>query len=213
MLQRIRDGLHVGVRHSRPRAVRKHEGRDYMGYAMRTDRYRYVEWLDARSGEISARELYDHANDAAENENIAQRPEHSALLDQLSAELWRTLPRPTLPFPFARPAAPPTAAVPLEARPALAWQSADKPLPSSRPAGEYVSVTFLNTRSDSAELIWLGADGSRKTYATLKQNHTFSIRTRPGAVWLVRDAKEQTLGYFVVEPKSGNTAKAVIPKS
>ena len=47
---------------------RKHEGRDYMGYAMRTDRYRYVEWLDAVSGDVVFWELYDHQNDTAENE-------------------------------------------------------------------------------------------------------------------------------------------------
>jgi arylsulfatase A-like enzyme len=192
---------------------RKLDGRDYMGYAMRTERYRYVEWLDAMSGEVTDRELYDHANDAAENENIAARPEHTALLDQLSAQLWRTLPRPKLPFPFAQPAA--AAApemVPVSARPVLAWHAADKTPPPSRPAGQYVSVTFLNSRPDVAELIWVGADESRRTYANLKQNETFSIRTRPGAVWLVRDAKQQPLGHFVVEAKPGNIANAVIPK-
>jgi iduronate 2-sulfatase len=79
---------------------RKHEGREYMGYAMRTERYRYIEWLEKTSGKVAARELYDHESDADENENIADKPEHGGLLKALSAQLWKTLPRPTnLPTP------------------------------------------------------------------------------------------------------------------
>jgi iduronate 2-sulfatase len=84
---------------------RKHQGRDYMGYAMHTERYRYVEWLDAKSGETIARELYDHETDPAENVNIASRPEQAELLKALNLQMWQTLPRPKLPFPFAKPGA------------------------------------------------------------------------------------------------------------
>ena len=38
----------------------------FMGVAMRTDRYRYVEWSD-KSGKIAAQELYDHQADPQEN--------------------------------------------------------------------------------------------------------------------------------------------------
>lgn len=190
---------------------RKIEGRDYMGYAMRTERYRYVEWLDATTGEITTREVYNHETDAAENENVAARPEHAELLKQLNSQMWRSLPRPKLPFPFAQPSATTTAQESIEARPALTWNAADKPLPPSRPAGEFLNVTFLNTRPDPVELIWLGPNQESRTYATLNQNETFSIRTRPGAVWLVRDAKQQSLGHFVIEAKPGKTAKAIIP--
>ncbi len=82
---------------------RKHGGRDYMGYAMRTDRHRYIEWLDQADGRIAARELYDHAVDPQENENLADRPASAALLADLGARLWRSLPRPR--YPAASPVA------------------------------------------------------------------------------------------------------------
>lgn len=75
---------------------RRREGAQfqYMGHAMRTDRYRYIEWFDRKTGEITARELYDHQHDAAENENIAIRPENADLLSKLNSQLWQTIPRP-----------------------------------------------------------------------------------------------------------------------
>ncbi|MDA3799581.1 MAG: sulfatase [Kiritimatiellae bacterium] len=57
-----------------------------MGYAMRTDRYRYIEWKKVDSGEVLARELYDHSNDSQENKNLVDSAD-SALLDQLSKQL------------------------------------------------------------------------------------------------------------------------------
>jgi arylsulfatase A-like enzyme len=66
---------------------RGQNGQSLMGYAMRTDRYRYVEWQDRNSGQIVAQELYDHQSDPAENENIAGQEANKALLDKLSAQL------------------------------------------------------------------------------------------------------------------------------
>ena len=58
-----------------------------MGYAMRTDRYRFVEWRDRETGEPITHELYDHQTDPAENQNIAGRPENKELLEKLAAQL------------------------------------------------------------------------------------------------------------------------------
>jgi iduronate 2-sulfatase len=45
-----------------------------MGYSVRTDRFRYTEWRDWASGQIIARELYDHRLDPHETRNIAGDP-------------------------------------------------------------------------------------------------------------------------------------------
>jgi iduronate 2-sulfatase len=64
-----------------------------MGYAMRTDRYRYVEWVAKKNPKrVEGRELYDHQTDADENVNIANRPENKGLIASLSKQLnagWR----------------------------------------------------------------------------------------------------------------------------
>ncbi|MBM3497734.1 MAG: sulfatase [Armatimonadetes bacterium] len=69
-------------------------GRNRMGYSMRTDRYRYTEWIEKGPTDktILARELYDHLGDPGENVNVAGFEEHAALLEELSAQLragWR----------------------------------------------------------------------------------------------------------------------------
>ena len=56
------------------------------GSAVRTDRYRYVEWTDA-AGKVVARELYDHTADPGENTNVADRPESAAAVAELSGRL------------------------------------------------------------------------------------------------------------------------------
>jgi len=58
-----------------------------MGYSMRTERYRYTEWVPRDGGEPVARELYDHQTDPAENVNLARRPEHAQLIEELSRQL------------------------------------------------------------------------------------------------------------------------------
>jgi len=58
----------------------------YMGNAMRTDRYRYVEWYD-KSGKLAARELYDHQSDPKENVNVADDPANQDTIEKLSKQL------------------------------------------------------------------------------------------------------------------------------
>jgi iduronate 2-sulfatase len=60
---------------------------DLMGYAMRTDRYRYVEWVKQGTAQVEGRELYDHRDDPDENENVAARAENRDLIVKLSAQL------------------------------------------------------------------------------------------------------------------------------
>ncbi len=61
-----------------------------MGYAMRTDRYRYVEWVPKDklgSAPAAGRELYDHQTDPDENINAAGLSDHKALVEELSQQL------------------------------------------------------------------------------------------------------------------------------
>ena len=67
---------------------------EVMGYAMRTERYRFVDWRNRRNGETVATELYDHKDDPGEHTNIASRAENRDLVQQLDSELWQTLPEP-----------------------------------------------------------------------------------------------------------------------
>jgi len=63
----------------------------YMGYSMRTDRYRYTEW-GLLGREPVAVELYDHKTDPNENVNVADRGENKAIVAELSRVLrkgWR----------------------------------------------------------------------------------------------------------------------------
>jgi arylsulfatase A-like enzyme len=57
------------------------------GRSIRTDRFRYIEWRDQKSGEVVARELYDHSNDPGENVNVAGEAEFAKIVLKLSEQL------------------------------------------------------------------------------------------------------------------------------
>ena len=82
--QYLRDGLWVAP-----------DGVTYMGRAIRTERYRYVEWSTFPANQLTATELYDLTADPAENKNIAATSPN--LCRQLAARLksgWRAEHRP-----------------------------------------------------------------------------------------------------------------------
>ncbi len=56
-----------------------------MGYAVATERYRFVEWRPRRNPDDSVCELYDHQTDAKENHNLADRPEQADLVAKFKA--------------------------------------------------------------------------------------------------------------------------------
>jgi len=76
---------------------RRHEDREYMGYSMRTDQYRFVEWRDFSTGEIIERELYDHQDLPFENGIAVERTNvidsvPPALIDRLTKQLGQNHP-------------------------------------------------------------------------------------------------------------------------
>ncbi len=58
-----------------------------MGYAIRTDRYRYVEWRKRDGTEVVARELYDHRTDPDEDVNVAGDAANEEVVEKLAERL------------------------------------------------------------------------------------------------------------------------------
>ncbi|RPE00255.1 DUF4976 domain-containing protein [Aureibaculum marinum] len=70
----------------------KERKEERMGYAVRTDRYRYVEWYywnkeENIKGDFIAKELFDHESDPEELINIANETSNKNILAQMSEEL------------------------------------------------------------------------------------------------------------------------------
>lgn len=70
-----------------------------MGYSIRTDRYRYTEWIKFNNSDCTpiwthrvAAELYDHLLDPEENRNMYYTPDLNFIKKKLSKQLrlgWR----------------------------------------------------------------------------------------------------------------------------
>ena len=80
----------------KPFAVSQYPYEGCMGYSIRTDRYRYTEWLhDWRTSEryspdlVRGRELYDYEKDPMETMNRVDDPEHSEILKGLQDQMYR----------------------------------------------------------------------------------------------------------------------------
>jgi hypothetical protein len=63
-----------------------------MGYAVRTDTHRYVEWREGMEGKVLHRELYDHREDPEEMKNVAALKKNTQAVARLAEVLskgWR----------------------------------------------------------------------------------------------------------------------------
>ncbi len=73
-------------------AAKGDDGKRIFGYALRTDRWRYIEWDGGNAG----KELYDHMADPKELTNLADQPEQAPfqrhLAEQLQAAVKTTFP-------------------------------------------------------------------------------------------------------------------------
>jgi arylsulfatase A-like enzyme len=157
-------------------------------YAISTRSWRYLHY---RNGD---EELYDIASDPHEWTNLAARPEHVAKLTELRA----LAPKNAVPVPE----------VPVVSLPELQWHPSDKPAPPSKPDGAVFDVTFINQRPDPVELCWMTPTGEPMTYGSILADGQKRQSTRPGAVWLIRDARQQPLGHFIIGDRA---AKALVP--
>ena len=78
----------VFSQYPRARKGNRHRGHgDIMGYAVRTKRYRYVQWREWETRRAVARELYDHERDPNEMHNIAEEPGQSDVVHELAGLL------------------------------------------------------------------------------------------------------------------------------
>lgn len=93
LLPQLRDPAGPG----KPFALTQHPRPAYgapthMGYALRDDRFRYVEWRELATGAVAARELYDHRTDPRETVNRAADAGHRGTVEQLAAQLRSVAP-------------------------------------------------------------------------------------------------------------------------
>lgn len=158
-------------------------------YGLSDHRWRYIEY------ENGDRELYDIEADRFEWENLAEKPEQADTIATLRAHA---------PTEYAK-----FVAASDQALPKLKWHaSGDSATPVSNPSGNRFDLVFTNKRNDPVKLFWMDRQGNRKSYGTLESSWRKPLKTRPGAVWLITDAEEDALGYFVVGDR---TAHAIVP--
>ncbi|WP_236622333.1 sulfatase [Novipirellula maiorica] len=65
-------------------AISQYPRGSVMGYSIRTERWRYTEWIDAKTRRVVDRELYDHQTTQRPSHNLADNAEHQELIADLS---------------------------------------------------------------------------------------------------------------------------------
>ncbi|MCH7919837.1 MAG: sulfatase-like hydrolase/transferase [Planctomycetes bacterium] len=159
-------------------------------YGLSTERWRYIHYANGDE------ELYDCQTDRYEWTNLAAMPEQKEKLNELRALGPKT---------FAARVPPKD-----ESLPRLKWRTVGQsPAPASKPDGAPFEVVFFNQRANSVNLFWMDRAGVPKPYGGIASGSRKRQSTRPGATWLITDARDKPLGYFVIEDR---TAQGIIPE-
>lgn len=170
-----------------PHASVTHLGRPN-NYSVSGRRWRYIHY------DNDDEELYDIETDRHEWVNLATKPEHAKKLAELKS---------LAPVDFAEYVAASDASLPK-----LKWLPATTAKrPDSTPEGDEFDVIFTNRRADPVKVFQLTGD-QREAYSVLQAGWRKPYKSRPGAVWLMTDLKENPLGYFVVGDRG---ATATVP--
>ena len=140
-------------------------------------------------------EFYDIKKDPYEWNNLATEPRFADTIEGL---------RKLAPTVFA-----PKIAATVESLPPLRWHPIQfNPAPASNPDGTSFDVFFQNRRKQTVNLYWMNREGNPKPYGKIPAGKQQRQRTRPGAVWLVTDQQDASLGFFKIGDR---TARAEIP--
>ena len=88
-------------------------------------------------------------------------------------------------------------------------------LPAFQPApksenGPNTKVHFENRSEKRVKLYWVGYDNKLKFYADLDPGAKRPQNTYMNNTWLITDASDNPIGFFIV--KTSKVARAVIPK-
>ncbi|MGC3970032.1 MAG: sulfatase [Pirellulales bacterium] len=91
-MAQIRQGAFT--QHPRPNYFDRTEKRvpEAMGYAVKTERARYVEWREFGSGKLVGRELYIHKDDPGELKNVVDDPRFQGEVDEAAKLVQKQFP-------------------------------------------------------------------------------------------------------------------------
>ncbi len=93
LLENPQGAVKAGAFTQHPRPAYFKGAPEVMGVSVRTQNLRYTEWRNFATGQVEARELYDHASDPGETRNVIGTPPNAAVLAQAQRLLEGTFPR------------------------------------------------------------------------------------------------------------------------
>lgn len=175
-----------------PQAEWPHVSITYLGkpgnYGLSGKRWRLIQY------DNGDQELYDIASDRYEWTNLATESKHAEQIARLQKHV------PTTFAQYVKPS--------IESLPKLKWHAAKvSPAPTSNPDGNKLDIVLHNKSGQPVKVFQIDRNGQRKPFGTLEAGWRKPYITRPGAVWVIADPDETSLGHFVVGDRE---AQAII---